>query len=285
EYDWIVTSCASGGLMLKSEMKRLFDISNDGYFRIEWDEEIETFRRRPGASDVAKEFPRIADIYNEYVEGRVYDVNELVAMLLGLEEESRGFELLFGGPEGEAESSAGPGAPAGGSPNTPSREDRRPAAAHLPVVTYHHPCHLNRGQEVSWQPEALLDLLPGHAYVRMEHADRCCGGGGMFTFLHDEAAEKIAKVKMDAVEALRPDVLATSCPICRIQLMDMLNRRFVIAREREGKSPRVIPVKTPAELVIADLAPVVHLARRTGRGGKPMREQAGTRRKRDVPRP
>lgn len=85
----------------------------------------------------------------------------------------------------------------------------------------------------------------------------------MFTFLHSEAAEKVAGVKMDAVEALRPDMLATACPVCRIQLMDMLNRRFVLKREREGKSPRRIPVRTPVELILADLAPVMHLNRRT----------------------
>jgi glycolate oxidase iron-sulfur subunit len=251
-YDWIVTSCSSGGLMMKHEMKRLFDISNDGYFRIEWDEEMETFKRIPGPNRVTKEYPRIADIYREYVEGRVYDVNELAAMLLGLEEDRRGFELLFGRAEEPRELSI-----------ADEKENLETAAVHLPVVTYHHPCHLNRGQEVSWQPEALLRLLPGHAYVRMENSDRCCGGGGMFTFIHSDEAEKVASVKMDAVAALRPEVLATSCPVCRIQLMDMLNRRFVVEREREGKSPRRIPVRTPVELLLADLAPVMHLKRRT----------------------
>jgi len=264
--DWIVTSCSSGGLMLKYEMKRIFDISNDGYFRIEWDKEMETFKRIPGLNTVEKEYPRIADIYREYVEGKVYDVNELVAMLLGLEEEQHGFELLFGRTEDGAVAAGTDGSKKTvTAPEAGMEEDRRGnvAAVHLPIVTYHHPCHLNRGQEVSWQPEALLRLLPGHAYVQMENADRCCGGGGMFTFLHSEAAEKVASVKMDAVEALRPEVLATACPVCRIQLMDMLNRRFVIEREKEGKSPRRISVKTPVELMLADLAPVMHLNRRT----------------------
>jgi Fe-S oxidoreductase len=261
-YDWIVTSCSSGGLMLKNEMKRLFDISNDGYFQIEWDREMETFKRMPGPNTIAREYPRVADIYREYIESRVYDVNELVAMLLGLEEDRHGFELLFGELEGE---DGADGGRAGGKEQSGAEtaEDRRPSALHLPVVTYHQPCHLNRGQEVSWQPEALLGLLTGHAYVQMENADRCCGGGGMFTFIHSDEAEKVANVKMDAVEALRPDVLATSCPVCRIQLMDMLNRRFVIEREKEGKSPRRIPVRTPVELLLADLAPVMHLNRRT----------------------
>ena len=85
----------------------------------------------------------------------------------------------------------------------------------------------------------------------------------MFTFLYSDAAEEVARVKMDAVEALRPDVLATSCPICRMQLMDMLNRRFVLEREAEGKSARRIPVKTPVELMLEDLAPVLQTSRIT----------------------
>ena len=263
-YDWIVTSCSSGGLMLKNEMKRLFDISNDGYFQIEWDADMETFKRVPGLNPVEKEYPRIADIYREYVDGKVYDINELVAMLLGLEEKHHGFELLFGGEESEAAAADTDGGETAKNPSEVIEEKGGGSAAvHLPIVTYHHPCHLNRGQEVDWQPEALLGLLPGHAFMQMENADRCCGGGGMFTFLHSEAAEKVAGVKMDAVEALRPDVLATSCPVCRIQLMDMLNRRFVIEREKEGKSPRRIPVRTPIELMLKDLAPVMHLNRRT----------------------
>lgn len=262
-YDWIVTSCSSGGLMLKHEMKRLFDISNDGYFRIEWDEEMETFKRLPGSNPVEREYPRIADIYNEYVEGKVYDVNELIAVLLGLEEKRHGFELLFGKSEEEGKALGAENQKKAETTTLVSEGEEASTAMHLPIVTYHQPCHLNRGQEVSWQPEALLRLLPGHTYVRMENADRCCGGGGMFTFLHGETAEKVAGVKMDAIEALRPDVLATACPVCRIQLMDMLNRRFVIGREKEGKSPRLIPVRTPPELLLADLAPVMHLNRRT----------------------
>ena len=241
-------------------MKRLFDISSDGYFQIEWDEGLETFRRMPGQDDVSKAYPRIPDIYREFIEGKVYDINEALAMLLGLEESPHGFKSLFehppdseGGAGIESEEDTG-GMPAG------SGTDEQ---LHLPVVTYHHPCHLKRGQGVGWQPEALLELLPGHRYAPMKDADRCCGGGGMFTFLYSEAAEEVARVKMDAVEALRPDVLATSCPICRMQLMDMLNRRFVIEREAEGKSARRIPVRTPVELMLEDLAPVLRTSRIT----------------------
>jgi glycolate oxidase iron-sulfur subunit len=256
-YDWIVTSCSSGGLMLKHEMKRLFDISSDGYFEIEWDEGLETFRRVPGRSHVSEAYPRIPDLYREYVEGKVYDINELLAMLLGLEQRPQIFESLFDDATGETVGGAERGAE--GASETGEVNEH----LYLPVVTYHHPCHLERGQGIGWQPEALLEILPGHRYAPMKDADRCCGGGGMFTFLYSDAAAEVARVKMDAVEALRPDVLATSCPICRMQLMDMINRRFVVEREAEGQSARRIPVTTPVELLLEDLGPAVRTRRVT----------------------
>jgi glycolate oxidase iron-sulfur subunit len=263
QYDYIVTSCSSGGLMLKEEMKRLFDISSDGYFQIEWDPDLETFRRMPGPSPVEREYPRIADLYREYVEGKVCDINELVAMLLGLEEERHSFETLFGGAEVHSideGTGAGVGKEQG---DTATRDEDHAGAPYLPIVTYHYPCHLKRGQGIDWQPEALLRLLPGHRYLPMKDSDRCCGGGGTFTFMHAEAAAEVARPKMDAIEALRPDALATSCPICKIQLMDMLNRRFVLEPEAAGKSPRRIPVTTPVELMLEDLAPVLQTTRIT----------------------
>lgn len=262
KYDWIVTSCSSGGLMLKEEFPRLFDLTSDGFFEIAWDKEMETFRRVPNASAVRREYPHAADLYNEYVKGRVFDINELLAGMLGYREESSGLDALFGEPEGARDNrgrsgeqavsgvagSGGDGDSAGG-----SGESSAGAAEPLPVVTYHHPCHLNRGQNVAWQPEALLGALPGHRYVEMRDADRCCGGGGTFTFAHADAAEEIAQKKLDAVGEVRPDVVATSCPVCRIQLMDMLHRRFVLRARDRGEEPRWIPVKTPVELLLGDL--------------------------------
>ncbi|HSG29203.1 MAG TPA: (Fe-S)-binding protein, partial [Candidatus Krumholzibacterium sp.] len=158
-YDWIVTSCSSGGRMLRHEFPRLLDIGGDGFFDVEWDSGDEVFRRRSGSGEEDAGLKATADRYREKVEGRALDINELVAMVLGLD-------------------GAGSAAPTGGK-----------------VVTYHQPCHLGRGQGVSWQPEAILRLLPGWDYVRMSDADRCCGGGGSFTFTHSDVSTKVAERK------------------------------------------------------------------------------------------
>jgi glycolate oxidase iron-sulfur subunit len=260
-YDWIVTSCSSGGLMLKEEFPRLFDLTENGFFKIEWDREMETFRRLPSASPARKEYPRAADLYNQYVRDRVYDVNELLASILGYHEEVHGLDLLFGGREREPEISLLPGGEmeSEGPPVVNKARERK--SDNMPVVTYHHPCHLKRGQDVSWQPVAILKALPGHRYVAMEEADRCCGGGGAFTFAHADESEEIAREKLDAIGEVLPDIVATSCPVCRMQLMDMLHRRFVLHAKERGEEPRRIPVRTPVELLLEDIEPVLEGAR------------------------
>jgi glycolate oxidase iron-sulfur subunit len=237
-YDWIVTTCSSGGLMLKEEFPRIFDLNDDGYFEIGWDAEKESFYRMPERSTVKRQYPGVEDLYRQYVEGKVRDVNELVAEILGLHEEpDAGGEVL-----GAAERSSVP-------PEASAHERGAP----LPVVTYHQPCHLKRGQGIDWQPEAILKRLPGYRYVRMKDFDRCCGGGGSFTFVHSEAAVEIARIKVEAIEKLRPDVVATACPLCRIQLMDMIHRSFAGGTRPGGERPKTIPVSTPAELLLDDL--------------------------------
>jgi Fe-S oxidoreductase len=269
-YDWIFTTCSTGGHVLKKEVPRLFDLSYDGYFEIGWDADTESFYRKPKQSMTKKEYPRVEDIYKEYVEGKVRDVNELLAELLELREESESISRLFGGAEGlsgvggagqaealdAAESDAardsGVNEAASNLSSSGTAPNWRPNKVALPIVTYHQPCHLKRGQGVEWQPEAILKMLPGYRYVQMKDFDRCCGGGGAFSFLHAGASAKIAETKMEAVAGVRPDVVATACPLCRIQLMDMLNRRFVLEAKARGERRVVIPVKTPAELLLMD---------------------------------
>ncbi len=110
---------------------------------------------------------------------------------------------------------------------------------------------------MDWQSEAILKRLPGYRYVRMSDYDRCCGGGGSFTFLYGDASAAIAEVKMKAVAEVRPAVVATACPLCRIQLMDMIRRRFVVEARARNEQPRSIPVMTPAELLLEDLHKVM----------------------------
>jgi glycolate oxidase iron-sulfur subunit len=261
EYDWIVTTCSSGGLMLRQELPRLFDLTYDGYFEISYDRETETFHRNPTLNPVRKEYPEAENLYRQYVEGRVRDVNELVAELFGLREELEDMSNIFRGVDRDDRTVEEVD-------HTRGRLGLDTASAgsgdDLRLVTYHAPCHLNRGQGVGWQPEAILKMLPGHRYARMKDHDRCCGGGGAFTFLHSEASATVASIKAKAIAEISPDVVATACPLCRIQLMDVINRHFVIDAKGRGAKPQRIPVTTPAELLLEDLQGVMEAVRGAG---------------------
>jgi glycolate oxidase iron-sulfur subunit len=122
--------------------------------------------------------------------------------------------------------SAAPGVRAATSALSASGVARAPVtAATAPArlrVTYHDPCHLSRGQGVRQEPRALLRSLPGVEFVEMADADRCCGGGGTFNLAEYELSKSIARRKVEAIRAACVDVVATACPVCLMQLRDMV---------------------------------------------------------------
>lgn len=89
-------------------------------------------------------------------------------------------------------------------------------------VTYHDPCHLARGRGVRDEPRALLRSLTWVEFVEMEDADRCCGGGGMFSIAHYDLSKAIGRRKVDAIRDAGVDIVATECPSCVMQLRDMI---------------------------------------------------------------
>jgi glycolate oxidase iron-sulfur subunit len=91
-------------------------------------------------------------------------------------------------------------------------------------LTYHDPCHLRRALNVAEEPRRILKSLPDWEYLEMPEADRCCGSGGSFTLLHPDISESIGVRKRTNITSVSPDAVATTCPACMIQLMDMLSR-------------------------------------------------------------
>lgn len=85
-------------------------------------------------------------------------------------------------------------------------------------VTYHDPCHLNRGQKINSEPREILKSIPGLELIEMKDAGRCCGMAGSFSIVHPELSDKIASKKIASIAATKTDTVATSCPACRLQL-------------------------------------------------------------------
>jgi glycolate oxidase iron-sulfur subunit len=95
----------------------------------------------------------------------------------------------------------------------------------LVKVTYHDPCHLIRGQNVSLQPRAVMKNLPGVDFVEMRDAQRCCGGGGSFSFYNYKLSKQISQRKVENIETSGASVVVTSCPGCMLQLKDQLGQK------------------------------------------------------------
>ena len=87
-------------------------------------------------------------------------------------------------------------------------------------ITYHDPCHLYWGQNISKQPRDILRRSSD--FQEMENPERCCGGGGVFNLLHYDLSRKIGEYKAKAIEKSGADVVATGCPGCRLQIEDIL---------------------------------------------------------------
>lgn len=92
-------------------------------------------------------------------------------------------------------------------------------------VTYHDPCHLVRGMNVSDEPRAIIKSIPGIQYVEMTDANRCCGAGGSFSAVYYEVSRKINDKKLDNAEATGAKYLVTGCSSCRMHITDGLSQR------------------------------------------------------------
>lgn len=86
-------------------------------------------------------------------------------------------------------------------------------------LTYHDPCHLARGQQITAQPRRLLQAVC-EDYREMPDAGSCCGLGGTYGISHAAVSEQILDKKISAIQSMErvPERLATACPACIMQL-------------------------------------------------------------------
>ncbi|MCF6150239.1 MAG: (Fe-S)-binding protein [Candidatus Kuenenia sp.] len=91
------------------------------------------------------------------------------------------------------------------------------------IITYHDPCHLYWGQNISKQPRNILKRSAN--FREMDTPERCCGGGGVFNLLHYDLSMKIGEYKAKAIEKSKAEIVATGCPGCRLQIEDILAAR------------------------------------------------------------
>jgi glycolate oxidase iron-sulfur subunit len=102
----------------------------------------------------------------------------------------------------------------------PPRAARHP----LPMrVVYQDACHLAHAQGVRAAPRRVLASIPGIDLVECAD-DMCCGSAGIYNLLEPEAALPLGDRKLGALDAGRPEVIATANPGCRLQLATAARR-------------------------------------------------------------
>lgn len=85
-------------------------------------------------------------------------------------------------------------------------------------VTYHDPCHLNRGQGIHREPREILKSIPGVELIEMKEPGRCCGMAGSFSLTHPELSDQILDRKVKDIAQTHTNTVATGCPACRLQI-------------------------------------------------------------------
>jgi len=76
-------------------------------------------------------------------------------------------------------------------------------------VAFHPPCTLQHGMKLKGRVEELLNAM-GFELLPVADAHTCCGSAGTYSILQPALAEPLKRAKVAALEAHRPQVIATS---------------------------------------------------------------------------
>lgn len=93
-------------------------------------------------------------------------------------------------------------------------------------VAYHQPCHL-KAQGDGQVPVELLRLIPGLEVITLP--DNCCGLAGSFGMKakNYDLSLEIGRPIFEAIERIKPDLIATSCAACAMQLGQVSGRETI----------------------------------------------------------
>lgn len=76
-------------------------------------------------------------------------------------------------------------------------------------VAFHSPCTLQHGMRIRGQVEELIEAM-GHQLLPVADAHLCCGSAGTYSILQPEIAGQLKRNKLAALEADRPQVIASA---------------------------------------------------------------------------
>ena len=107
------------------------------------------------------------------------------------------------------------------------RATRHPMALR---VAYHDACHLAHAQGVRAQPRELLRSIPDLELLEIPDGDQCCGSAGTYNLFQPESAREIGVRKVENVQSIAPDLVASANPGCTLQMQAILRERGATLR-------------------------------------------------------
>ncbi|MBY0372243.1 (Fe-S)-binding protein [bacterium] len=88
-------------------------------------------------------------------------------------------------------------------------------------IVYHDSCYYGRFNGVFEEPRNLLSQVPGARLEEMtlnKGKGTCCGAGGGRMWVEEKADQRVNALRVGQALEKKPDVIATSCPYCRIMI-------------------------------------------------------------------
>ncbi len=96
------------------------------------------------------------------------------------------------------------------------KKGKVPLQAYFRKTVYHDPCDLGRGSEIFNEPRELLQKISDPLSTSNESRQSlCCGGSLALLNASTEEKNKITKEALASYLECKPDILVTSCPLCK----------------------------------------------------------------------
>jgi len=95
-------------------------------------------------------------------------------------------------------------------------------------VVYHDSCYYGRFNDIFEAPRELIKSVKGATLTEMDQNrsnSTCCGGGGARMWMEEDADKRVNVMRTEQALGKKPDVIATSCPYCRIMLTSGVNEK------------------------------------------------------------
>ncbi|MCQ8130728.1 glycolate oxidase subunit GlcF [Methylomonas rivi] len=86
-------------------------------------------------------------------------------------------------------------------------------------IAFHSPCTLQHGQQLNGKVERLLIKL-GFELTQVADAHVCCGSAGSYALLQPTLSGRLREAKIQALQAQRPELIATANIGCWLQLQE-----------------------------------------------------------------